>query len=146
MPLTMIQIERWTKRVTEQRSLDVKVTRLQKGKRRNGNTVVRAVTFTTHNDDGTLRRNPNKYKTWVEGLSRDKKGRPKMLIDRCHVKCSCDCDYFWAYGCEVELNKRGAADIVFSNGKDPIIRNPNGRPWACKHLISLFHTIQERGF
>lgn len=142
--LTIVQIMRATPRKIDLNSADVRVINMQKGKRRNGNPVVRANTYTTHNSDGSLRHGSNKYDTWVEGLSWYKSGKPRKISEG-YVKVSCSCDYFWAYGCEVELHKRGAADIKFSNGKDPIVRNPAQRPWCCKHLVALFERIQQRG-
>ena len=53
------------------------------------------------------------------------------------LKVDCDCSYF-LYNCEVALARRGAADIVRSNGQWPRKTNPRGDKRVCKHLIAIF--------
>ena len=61
-----------------------------------------------------------------------------LRISQAYVKVACSCPYFTFWGCEVPLYKSDAADIFYSNGKDPNIRNPAQRRWVCKHLLVLF--------
>lgn len=46
------------------------------------------------------------------------------------VKVSCSCPDFWATW-EVALSRKGAADIIHSNGEPPDTRNPKGVAAAC---------------
>ena len=39
--------------------------------------------------------------------------------------------------CEYALNRKGSADIIFSNGKPAKVTNPTNRPQVCKHLFHL---------
>lgn len=51
------------------------------------------------------------------------------------VYVQCTCPYF-RYHLEVALNYHKASDIKISNGQEPVIRNPQKIPHACKHLIA----------
>ncbi len=58
------------------------------------------------------------------------------------IKISCECPrflYFWEYA----LWYHGAADIIYSNGEPPIDTNPQLRPSACKHLLTLMSWINQ---
>jgi len=55
-------------------------------------------------------------------------------LRKMNCKCTCDCEDF-LYRMEVANHKKDASDIKYSNGKDPIIRNPQMRPGLCKHLL-----------
>lgn len=46
----------------------------------------------------------------------------------------CDCPYF-KYYLEVALTKYGCSSIKSSNGKPPVVRNPQNLPYLCKHLV-----------
>jgi hypothetical protein len=46
----------------------------------------------------------------------------------------CDCPYF-TYYLEVALTKYGCSSIRSSNGKPPVVRNPQNLPYLCKHLV-----------
>ena len=46
----------------------------------------------------------------------------------------CDCPYFMYY-LEVALTKYGCSSIKSSNGKPPVVRNPQNLPYLCKHLV-----------
>jgi hypothetical protein len=56
------------------------------------------------------------------------------------VSCSCP-DFMYSY--EVVLHNKGAADIKFSNGEQPV--NPK-KPGCCKHLVMTFKTLFEKGY
>lgn len=145
MPLTMKQIARRTPKSIFNNATDVRLGKIEMGTRRNGNPVIRAETWTLEDKMGNPRVPKKKYRTWVECLSKDKKTGKHQKISQGFVKVSCSCDYFWAYGCEVVLHKHGAADIRYSNGKDPVVRNPQEHEWCCKHLLVLFDLISQRG-
>lgn len=53
--------------------------------------------------------------------------------DDIHVQCTCP---YFRYHLEVALHHHKASDVEMSNGQDPVIRNPQKTPYACKHLIS----------
>ncbi len=120
-----------------------RVVKMSRGRTKAGARFVRALTCSPWDNNGFRRANPPQYSTSVVVVgTRAKKVAIKsawLMFD--YIKCSCSCPYFTFYGCEVELWKRGAADIYYSNGKDPIVRNPAERPWACKHLLALFDKI-----
>lgn len=42
------------------------------------------------------------------------------------------------------MNHKQAADIEYSNGELPVIRNPQMRPAQCKHLVALFNKIKDQ--
>lgn len=124
-----------------------RVVKLSKGRTKDGARFVRALTCSPWDNNGNRRINPPQYATSVVVIGRAVRRKNAsikygMLMND-YVKCSCSCPYFTFYGCEVELWKRGAADIYYSNGKDPVIRNPAQRPWACKHLLALFDKIYD---
>ncbi len=48
------------------------------------------------------------------------------------VKCSCP---FFLFHCEYALTRSGNSEIDYSNGKRPVIKNPNQTPYLCKHLF-----------
>lgn len=74
----------------------------------------------------------------VEGLSA---GR----LSTNHVKVACDCEYF-LYICEYALNRKGAADIKYSNGKPPTTTNPTLIPTMCVHLVKFCKVVQQKKF
>lgn len=98
-----------------------------------------ATTMSTHDNNGEPKRSPQRYETIVTGLM----GTGTLLTSK-YVKVSCTCDFFWAHS-EVALHKQGAADIHFSNGKDPVVRNPKMIPYVCKHLVKVLKLIDQRG-
>lgn len=56
------------------------------------------------------------------------------------VKVSCTCErHLYTY--EVALWKRGAADIIYSNGAMPNETNPRLIPGCCKHIIQVCRYI-----
>lgn len=67
----------------------------------------------------------------------------KFMDARLHCSLSCSCDDF-KYTWETVLNKKGAAELEFSNGEDPSITNPFHHIGICKHLIALWWKIEPR--
>ena len=64
-----------------------------------------------------------------------------FLDNKLHCTCSCSCDDF-LYRWEVALNKKGAAEIEYSNGKFPNTTNPALQTHLCKHLVAIYLRIQ----
>jgi hypothetical protein len=65
-----------------------------------------------------------------------------FLDTRLHVVVSCSCPDF-KYRWEVALNHKQAAEIEYSNGELPVIRNPTMRATNCKHLYALYQKIKD---
>lgn len=55
-----------------------------------------------------------------------------------------NCEYF-LFTVEYALNLKGNADLLFSNGKPAVVRNPENRPFLCKHLFHLSETLIQKG-
>lgn len=87
-------------------------------------------------------------KTWSEKTDKGW-GTTKYVtyidfVDDDHVKCSCSCPDFWATF-EVALHRKGSADIFYSNGEPPNVRNPSMVAGGCKHLIKLADLLVTKG-
>lgn len=63
-----------------------------------------------------------------------------FLDQRLHVEVGCSCPDF-RYRQEVALNHKRAAEVLYSNGELPKIRNPQMKVYCCKHLYKLWQTI-----
>lgn len=63
-----------------------------------------------------------------------------FLDQRLHVDVGCSCADF-RYRWEFSLNQKRAAEILYSNGEYPEIRNPGLKIKTCKHLVKLWETI-----
>lgn len=48
---------------------------------------------------------------------------------------SCSCEYF-KYTAEVALYDKDSSDIKYSNGEDPVEKNPSKIPIVCKHILA----------
>lgn len=48
----------------------------------------------------------------------------------------CSCQYF-CFTNEVALTRVGSSSVRYSNGDPPVVRNPGGVPFFCKHLYIL---------
>lgn len=64
-----------------------------------------------------------------------------FLDPRLHVVVSCSCADF-KYRWEFSLNQTQAAEIEYSNGEFPKIRNPQLSKRMCKHLLKLYEVIK----
>lgn len=53
------------------------------------------------------------------------------------VKVACSCEAFTFWGIEWVLHQKKAADIRYSNGKAPDIRNPGRKIFLCPHLTKV---------
>ena len=96
---------------------------------------IQVSTTSSHTKDGVLKIKPNRHKTTVTGLSSANK------ITHKYVKVSCSCEFFTYYGSEYVLHKHGAADIIYSNGEPPKIKNPKMLQYPCKHVYKLLETL-----
>lgn len=76
----------------------------------------------------------DKYVTTVELID------PKKQ----YVKVSCSCPDFWATW-EVALAQKGAADVLYSNGEMPDMRNPSRVAGCCKHVVKLADLLVKKG-
>ena len=50
------------------------------------------------------------------------------------VQCSCE---WFKYVCEVSLWKEKSSDIKYSNGENPVVKNPSEIPMICKHICAV---------
>lgn len=148
--LTIRQISRQSDRKAFERALRVKIGNIQRGLNRKGQPTVLAKTWTTEDDDGTPRSPKDYYRTRVTSISvyppgHKHEGKP-MKISEGRVLVACSCAYFPFWGCEVPLNAGGSARIHYSNGEEPVVRNPLNKKRVCKHLLKLFDLIMQRGW
>ena len=60
-----------------------------------------------------------------------------------NVKISCSCDDF-KFRMEWALWRKGASDIMFSNGDPPDVTNPAQIGGACKHLVAMWDLLKEK--
>lgn len=59
---------------------------------------------------------------------------PLFTLDtKCWVSCSCE---YFLFHCEVADAESDNSSIRYSNGKFPVITNPQGIQHLCKHLIA----------
>ena len=134
--LTLKQIVQKTDPVRIANSKFVRIIKFKSGYTPRGTGYAACQSYSTHHYDSKGRRviNPDKtkYVTVVEFL--DKK---------LHVNVSCSCSDFM-YSFEVALHKKGAADIEYSNGMSPDVRNPAHTTACCKHLVQLYFRIRNK--
>lgn len=132
--VTARQIMSAAPKITLLRSKGVKVTNLKVRLSDNGAEYY-ARTKTVVDEHG---QKITRSKTYISSVTlKDPKTR-YVLID-----CTCPAHPFW--GTEYGMNKRNAAQILRSNGEAPLVRDPNYRNVACKHVLSLLKIlIQQR--
>lgn len=140
--MTLKQLQYNTPRDRALLSKEVQVTGVQKKMiKPEQRRKVTATTFSPFDPKtGARRSKPEKYKTEVESLIGDNKP-----ISKNYVKVSCSCGDWWSHW-EYAVNKRGAADIKYSNGEPPVVQNPTQIPGMCKHLYALARLIQASGW
>ena len=107
--------------------------RVRKVKRKKGENFSLAVT-TTERSHATEKQ-PH-YQS-IEILS--PKGERNIFDRHTRVKLSCDCSNF-LYTWEYALFKKGAADIIYSNGEPPDTTNPKRIPGICLAGNTLINT------
>lgn len=132
--LTLPQIARRVSRYRREGSRYVRITYMKKGYDSLGRGYAACASYSTHiiGKDGRPYKNekPNKYVTVIT-----------FLDIRLHVLVSCSCPDF-LYRWEYALTDSGAAEIEYSNGEFPIIRNPSLKTSYCKHLLALYEKIK----
>lgn len=62
-----------------------------------------------------------------------------------HVWASCDCEFF-LYTVEVALAAQYSSSVIYSNGAYPIIRNPQLKGYACKHIFACLPLLKNIKF
>lgn len=60
-----------------------------------------------------------------------------------YVKVHCNCPDFWARW-EYVLHRKGAADIINSDGSPPEKTNPRQQLGCCKHLAAMVAVLQKK--
>lgn len=78
-----------------------------------------------------------KYMTTVECVEPGKFIKARDAL----VKVSCQCDDYWSTW-EFALHRKGAADIIYSNGEPCDVRNPKFIPGCCKHIFAVLKGIR----
>lgn len=148
--LTIKQIARQSDKKAFERATRVKIGNVQRGLNRSGQPTVLAKTWSVEDDMGNPRSPKDYYRTRVTCISKYPEGHKNagkpMKISEGYVLVACSCPYFPFWGCEVPLNAGGAAKIHYSNGELPVVRNPQNKKRACKHLLKLFDLITQRGW
>ena len=99
--------------------------------------VLRVVVRKHTNPDGSSNLRKNTQKCTITGLTKD----TDLVKDP--IKVSCTCEYF-TYVCEYALHKKGAADIIHSNGEPPKNTNPSLVPTVCVHLYKVLTELNKQ--
>jgi hypothetical protein len=97
--------------------------------------------------DGTSRSSGRKKfigKTFTKGQSLIKYSTCIEVDAQKKVHLSCSCDDF-TFRWEHALQEVGSADIRYSNGEKPGLRNPGHVKGCCKHIVALWSFAQEKG-
>jgi len=124
VPMTMKQILAKTPKDRQQKATFCVVKETRKQETDYGTTIYKAKVYSTHDAKGNPHRGPrNVYINTVETNG-------KQAV----VSCSCE-DFCFTW--EVALNKQKAARIEYSNGEDPVDRNPRYVPGCCGHLFKF---------
>ena len=135
--LTLQQIYRRTPKQRINAAKYVKMVRTRKGYNDDGTAFIAAQTYSTHEWDAALHQ-------WITSKNRPKYISVIVFLDKkLHCKVSCSCPDFTFGGWEYSLNQRDAADIEYSNGQPPTVRNPGQTPGMCKHLVRLYLSIKD---
>lgn len=135
--LTIKQLLRYVDKERHSRATkEVSVSGIKKARlKRNGNPIIKATTSTLYDHLGNKKRKVEKHQTSVELLLAEGATKSKM-----YVKVSCDCA-FHTFNCEYALHKQGAADIKYSNGEPPKMKNTSLVPMTCIHTIALLNEV-----
>lgn len=105
--------------------------------------IILSVMITTHDHTGAPKHfEPHHHYQSIQVIESSKRGK-KLWNRKCKVSCSCS-DFM--YVDEVALFKKANADIYFSNGELPVIKNPKMVPQLCKHLVYLLEHVRRKGW
>jgi hypothetical protein len=140
--LTLKQIIQRTAGRRKESAKYVRILQVKKGWDSLGRGYVASASYSTHIW------NPLKQKFVKNTTGPNRKPRRYVTVivfldPRLHVISSCSCADF-KYRWEVALNRKQAAEIEYSNGELPVIRNPSMRAAQCKHLIALYWKIEDQ--
>ena len=140
--LTLPQIVKRVNKRRHESAKYVKIIHMKKGYDSLGRGFVASASYSTKVFDH-YRQKFVKNKTGKDGKPNRYVTVIIFLDTYLHVIVSCSCADF-KYRWEVALNHKQAADIEYSNGELPVIRNPSMRPAQCKHLVALFNRIKDQ--
>lgn len=134
MPYTIEYLVKRTPRLRKRAARYVRITRLKFFHDKKGKPVAACQSYSTHDvlPSGRVvrRRTKVKYVTVI-----------KLLNRKYHCVVSCSCPDFM-FTSEWVLHQKGSADIEYSNGEPPNVRNLFRRPMLCKHLVALYEKIK----
>lgn len=134
--LTFPQIIRKGGHHREENAQFVKIVRLKTGYTPDGYAFAACQSYSTHHITAkgykVLNATRQRYVTVV-----------KFLDAQLHCSLSCSCDDF-KYSWEQVLHTKGAAELEYSNGEAPDVRNPLYQVGCCKHLVALYWQIKDR--
>lgn len=116
----------------------VRVGSIEKKVSKQGDPIVRGVARCQYDLHGVKKKTVEAHKCSVKGLM----GKGTKVHEK-YVEVSCDCGFFWSHS-EVALHKKGAAQIIHSNGANPVEKNPSMKPYPCKHLHRLLNLVLTR--
>lgn len=134
--LTLPQIYAKTDELRRRNAQYVRFLRTKKGYNSKGQGFIAVQSHSTRTVD--------KNGKQISGPSDTKYISMVTFIDKkLHVVCSCSCPDFM-YRQEVALNKKGAAEIEYSNGELPTTTNSRMITYFCKHLCQIFFTIEKQ--
>lgn len=129
--LTLKQIIRKTDPFRKEGANYVRILQVKKGYNSLGQGFIASSSYSTHvlDSHGKPHRNerPDRYVTVITFLDR-----------KLHVSCSCSCPDF-KFSWETALSYKGAAEIEYSDGEAPDVKNPRYRTGQCKHLFALYY-------
>lgn len=128
--LTAKEIIKFATPAVKQASKYVKISKVTPGILKNKSHKITAEAYSIATPDGVPKQRREKYKCVVYGIN------PDARLNKDQVKVSCTCAFF-CYTCEYALKRKGAADIIHSNGEAPVEKNPKLIPTPCKHLYRV---------
>jgi hypothetical protein len=134
--LTLSQLYQRTNKRRKESARYVKIIHQKRGWDSLGRGYVACASYSTHEWSPWKQKfvpNPRRKNRYVTVIV--------FLDPRLHVVVSCSCADF-KFRWEVSLNHAQAAEIEYSNGELPKIRNPTMKKWMCKHLLKLYETIK----
>jgi hypothetical protein len=132
--MSAVQILRKVGKVQLQNSKYVRIKRVQYNERSN------LYKFTTETYDPETKQ----YRIHIQRIypaDREYKGK---LSECPAIKVTCSCGNY-LFCAEVALSYHNAADIIYSDGSYPIIKNPSLKPQVCKHLLKDLLFLVQKG-
>ena len=84
------------------------------------------------------------YRTHIQRIYPADRSYKGKLSDCPRIKVACNCGNY-LFCAEVALSYHNAADIIYSDGSYPIIKNPSLKPQVCKHLLKDLLFLVQKG-